>query len=230
MKKRIVAVGSEDGALKRLAGVLWRSSFEVNRVPVAQDAAAVCSRVEPHLVVIGSPLPDLQIDELVSEIRGVLPASRHPAIVLLIDEPLPAELENFPDPRLVVLEAGLREERLQAEVLKLIAAAARVAQRLLLRLEVHLAEGKLLRMCQSENISDSGMLVRSDELFPVGTQLDFEISIPGREQPIQGQAEIMRHTVADVEKVRGLGLRFTTFKADGQRRLRDFLAVGGGLA
>lgn len=230
MKKRIVAVGPEEGPLRKLDRILWRSSFEVHRVPLARGVQAICESVKPQLVIASIPLPDMQIKAFLSSIRAAIPPSRQPAIVLLSDERDSAELDDCSVPNLVVLDVGLQEEQMQAEVLKLIDAAARVSKRLLLRLELNLGAGRLLRMLQTENMSDTGMLVRSSELFPLGTEIEFEFSVPGDEKPIQGRAEIVRHSTPEIEKVQGLGVRFTSFSADGHERLRAFLAYRRGLA
>ena len=93
----------------------------------------------------------------------------------------------------------------------------------MVRLNVQLAQDKSVVMCQSENISENGMLLRSDRLLPIGTRVTFECSLPGDRMPVSGEAEVMRHAVVDVEKVQGMGLRFIFVKSDGQRRVRSFL-------
>ncbi len=227
MKKRIVAVEPEESALKKLGGVLWRSSFEVHRVSEAREAAEVCGRVDPQIVVVPLPVPGMEIGDLMAALRDAGAPSRRPKVVLLANEEHLASVEDLSDPDLVVLDARQRQERLQAELLKLIDAAARVATRFLIRLQVHVGEGTLLRMCQTENISESGMLLRSEESFPVGSEIEVEITLPGDEPAIRGRAEIMRHTNPEAEKIRGVGARFTTFEGDGHARLKDLLNRGG---
>jgi CheY-like chemotaxis protein len=224
MKKRIVVVRPEEAALKKLGGVLWRSSFEVHRVSEARQAAEVCAGVEPQIVVVPVPIPDMKTEDLIASITGAGPPSRQPTVVLLADKELLESLEELSHPKLAVLDASQRQERLQAEVLKLINAAARVATRFLIRLQVHVGKGTLLRMCQTENISESGMLLRSEESFPIGSEIAIEIAAPGDEPPIRGRAKIVRNTNPEVEKLRGIGVQFTDFADDGQDRLRGLLA------
>ncbi len=229
MKKKILAVGPEDGVLRKLDRVLWRSSFEVHRLPEASGVEALCRDLQPQLVVAGVPLPDMEVEGFLSSIRQAIPPSRVPAIVLIADQDHLVKLGDLSDPRLVVLEGTMEDERLQAEVLRLIDSAARVARRLLLRLQVHLGQGTVIRMLQTENVSDTGMLVRSSEFFPLGTEIDFEFTVPDDDVPIKGRAEVVRPTVPETEKVQGLGIRFMAIERDGHHRLRTFLAYRRGL-
>lgn len=227
MKKKIIVVRPEEAALKKLGGVLWRSSFDVHRVSEAPEAAEACRRVEPHIVVVPVPIPGMLTEDLIAAVRGAGPPSRRATLVLLAEEEHVASLEDLSDPNLAVLDAAQRQERLQAEVLKLIDSAARVATRFLIRLQVHVGEGTLLRMCQTENISESGMLLRSEEAFPVGSEIEIEISVPGDEPPIRGRARIVRHTNPDVETISGVGVQFAEFAHDGHDRLRRLIASRG---
>jgi hypothetical protein len=69
------------------------------------------------------------------------------------------------------------------------------------------------------------MLLRTETLYPTGTKVTFEASLPGDRSPIQGGAEIVRHAVAELEGVQGVGMRFLSFRGDGLARLQEFIAV-----
>src|SRR5262249_57287484 len=66
--------------------------------------------------------------------------------------------------------------------------------------------------CQSENISETGMLLRSPEAYPIGTRVRFECTLPGDRSPLRGEAEVVRHTVSEVEQVQGIGVKVIFWK------------------
>ena len=67
------------------------------------------------------------------------------------------------------------------------------------------------------------MLVRTDTLYPVRTTVTFQILLPEEREPVTGDAEVARHTLFELEKLQGVGLRFSTFRPGAERRLHAFL-------
>jgi len=55
---------------------------------------------------------------------------------------------------------------LQEIASRLLGVTPRVATRVLVRLQVNLGQASSLVSCQSENLSETGMLLRTDNLFP----------------------------------------------------------------
>jgi uncharacterized protein (TIGR02266 family) len=85
-------------------------------------------------------------------------------------------------------------------------------------------------MAQSENFSETGMLVRTGETYPKGSRLSFEFQLAGDYLPIRGEGVVVRETTMGREQVRGIGIRFVSFEKDGLARLQRFLrarASGG---
>ena len=89
---------------------------------------------------------------------------------------------------------------------------------------VQVGAGQLLRICQTENLSATGMLIQTGEEFPIGCAVKLEFNLMEEEEPIQCEAQVVRYTQPDTEKTRGMGVHFLSFEEDGQRRLEDFLA------
>jgi hypothetical protein len=108
--------------------------------------------------------------------------------------------------------------------MRILGVAPRQSQRLMLRVEVQLDQGRQLVMCQTENVSKVGMLLRSEQPFPVGTKLAFDFTPPGQRGAIRGRAEVVRHSVPDVENVHGVGVKLLDFQADGQAKWEEFIA------
>ena len=106
--------------------------------------------------------------------------------------------------------------------------------RLMVQLDATIDDGKVARMCHTENLSKSGMLVRTRVPLPVGTEVDIQFlfrgdpalapdELPGGYAFVEGQAMVVRHTHPANEIARGMGLRFLKLEEHGKNLLGKFL-------
>ena len=123
-----------------------------------------------------------------------------------------------------VLQASAQPAALQQVLPAIIEVAPRVQLRALARLDVPSKLGTTRVLCQTVNVSSSGMLVRIDETYPIGTEIGFELTVPGERGPIRGQAEVVRHTSQRRERVTGVALRFRSILGEDQDRLVQHLS------
>jgi hypothetical protein len=115
------------------------------------------------------------------------------------------------------------EQLLESAITGLTAVAPRVPVRAPTRVILHLEQRPLRTFCQTENISESGVLLRGFGHYPPGTTIDFEINIPGQSDPIRGSATIARTTNVEHERLEGVGARFNDFRGTDRVRLTAFL-------
>jgi hypothetical protein len=106
---------------------------------------------------------------------------------------------------------------------ELLGVAARVATRLLIRLDVQLQEGTTVVVGKSEDVSRTAMLVRTSSSYPLGTMVRFETVLPGDPRPVQGEAKVIHHTLVGIDRAPSLGLKFISFKNRDLKRLRAFV-------
>ena len=209
--------------LSKIDPVLERSDLTVHHVPLGKAAIHDIKSKRPRLVIVALPLLDMRLDAFLKSLAAESSASSGPAMALLADQHLLPELAPNLDEKHRFLSADLKPEELQKGILELIGDTPRVAPRLMLRLEVQLGAGKLLRMCQTDNISESGMLVRCQDPIAVGSEVRLAISLPRSADPVQAKAEVVRQTDPDRESVQGLGLKFTEFEGQSREALREYL-------
>jgi len=223
----VLAVGAPGGLLSKIDPVLERSDLTVHRVPLGRSALKMVQSTRPRLLVVALPLLDMRLDAFLEGLAAEGAARKGLTIAILADEHLLPELEPHLDEQHRFLPAHLDSEELQSGILELIGDTTRVARRLMLRLEVQLGAGKLLRMCQTDNISESGMLVRLQDSIPVDSEVRVAISLPSSADPVCVKAQIVRHTDPDRESVQGLGLRFIEFEGQGRTTLTEYLSLRG---
>jgi c-di-GMP-binding flagellar brake protein YcgR len=108
--------------------------------------------------------------------------------------------------------------------------------RLMVQLAATIDDGKVARMCHTENLSATGMLVRTCAPLPVGTKVDIQFlfrsdprlledALPGGYGFVQGEATVVRHTDPVKETSQGMGLQFTRLEEHGKQLLGKFLQM-----
>lgn len=223
-QKRILVAGVDKTLFERIEPLLNRAYFEVERVPRGQSALELCGHVGFELILAAHPLPDLETKAFVEGLRRPGSPTAASQLVLLAEEGRLSEVAALvrQGPGIAL---PLNEPRriLEEVATRLLGVAPRTNSRFLVQLEVQLEVGKRLLMCQTENVSKGGILIRTDQRYPIGTRIAFKSTLPGDRAPVEGYLEVMRHTVPDVEQLQGVGLRFVDMRSPDQKRLYEFL-------
>jgi uncharacterized protein (TIGR02266 family) len=225
-KGRVLVVGLERKLYLKLEPLLGRSLLTVDRVPRGESGLLLTGNVVFDLIVLRHPLPDMALGSFINRVHEPGAPCGAAQILVLTDDAQIALLQSMiPDGPRCVLSVNQPTKLLEQVASRLLGVTPRVAARVLVRLTVKLQEGQQLLSCQSENVSEGGMMLRTDASFPMGTHVDFELTLPGDRLPLKGEAEVARQAVADVEGVQGFGLKFLSLKSDGHSRLNRFLAA-----
>ncbi len=223
MKQKILTVGGGE-LLAGLEPILSRASVEAVHVPEPEAAVALLAEFpDLELVIVEYPLPTAAINRLLEALARRPPSSYAPRMVLMFPASLAAEVSTYSEQGVLVLGGQQPVERLEAAISGYLRRDPRPSRRLMVRLELRLGPGSILRLAQTRDLSSTGMLVRTTERVPIGTELSFEFELPGVEEPIRGTAEVVRYTVPERERVEGMGVRFKSLEAGGQAALDGFL-------
>ncbi|MGH7338403.1 MAG: PilZ domain-containing protein, partial [Myxococcota bacterium] len=204
-----------------------RFEFEVNRVPELRHAAKLVQYVRFDLILIGFAVRGDELDGLLDAIRHADSPNRTARVALLA---APEELAEATLHRergaTKALATSLGQLELQEAVIGLLRSRARLHVRVLTRVAARLQGGTASQiLCQTRDLSQSGLLVVTDSRFPVGAVVELALDLPDAGGRIRGEAEVVRHAVESRDGVDGLGLRFEKFAADGERRLLTFLQL-----
>ncbi len=223
-RRNVLAIGVDAPTFDKVAPFLERSTFEVDRFPRGRTSLELISVVSFDVLLVRYPLPDMPVLDFLGELRKPGSNCLRTPVVLLTEE------ERMEEARYYIGKGANRalciadtSDQLQNAVSDLLQVAPRVAVRVMASLQVKLEEGTSLAMCQTENVSATGMLVRSNVGYPPGTRLGFEFLLLGDSRAVKGEAEVVRHTTIGREAVRGVGCRFISFEEDGEKRFRDHL-------
>jgi len=223
-RRSLLIVNAEQELFDKIAPLLNREELEVDRFPRAKAALELVARVPVDVLVVGYPLADVPTQEFLDAVRGAASPCRQSPLLLLAHRDELDEARRFIGRganEVVAVEESA--ERLQAAISRLVAVAPRSSLRTMVRIVVNIGEGAALEMAQTENLSETGMLVRTGEVYPLGSRLSFEFHLGGLAQPIRGEGEVVRQSLGGRESVRGIGIRFISLERDGLQRLQRFL-------
>ncbi len=223
-RRNVLVIGVSPEEFGRVAPFLGRDAFDVDRFPSGSGALELTAQVSIEVLMVRYPLPDMDLGAFLQAVRQPDSKCLQSPILLLADATTGAEADAYvgrgANRALRVEDA---EEELQAIVSGLLVVAPRKAARFLARLEIKLGGTNDMILCQTENLSASGMLIRTDRRYDRGTRFDFEFSLPDDPRPINGLAEVVRQTMIGRDQVGGIGVRFLSFSGDSKRRFESYL-------
>ncbi len=211
--------------LEPIIPLLRRSNFTIHRT--APDAGCIeLLKSSPFaLIIIEHPIEGLSMDSVVKEIRAPSSASRNAGLMVIADDEEAHTLGSLVGNGInrLIRTSHVGSEFLMA-LADLMAVERREPLRTVIRVHVQATTVPNTILAQTENLSASGMLVRgSTRHFPVGSEIEFQLALPGQQEPVRGKGEIVRHTHWSRERIEGFGVRFTSLAPNGANRLRHFL-------
>jgi DNA-binding NarL/FixJ family response regulator len=223
-RKRILAVVTDLMLFRKLEDLFRRASFEVNRVPSGAGALVLIGNVRYNLVVAGVPLPDLGLQDFLASLRAIdSKGGESPIVILAPRQDVPALSKVLEGKLLRVVPEDAGEAELQRAVSDVLGVAARTATRLMVEMEVEIEGVRQRRVVQTQNLSDSGMLLRASESPPVGASVQLLFRLPEDNHAVLIEGEVVRQADSRVERVRGFAVRYTRIKGEDLDRLRSFV-------
>ena len=223
---RSVLVVDATGAVPAaFAAALRPHDYWAESCASGSDALALACTLPYDLVVLAAAGLDTGLRDFVRRLRGTDSASRSATLLVIVEGPLTAvayELLGHGVNRVVA--AGPSAPDLARAVLELAEASPRLPLRAVLRLHAQRGPDRVAVMCQTEDVSATGVFVRTEMAIALGSEVRFELTVPGQVEPIRGAAEVARQVAGHQRQAPGIGLRFLRFDADGGERLRALLA------
>lgn len=218
----MVAPGADQ--FERIAPPLLRRAFEVDRIPSARGAVELLSQVPFMAVIVRFPVTDMPIAELLAAIRAPDSATRGAPIALVTEGGRVPEARQLVDggaTMVVSLDASIEERDIL--LCGMLGVHPRRSVRVLVRLDVTLAEDHERFVAQMENLSATGMLVATPKRHPMGSTARFEFILRGELLPFRGTAEVVRHASPPRDRCEGMGYRFTSLEGDRHEALERYL-------
>ncbi len=203
-----------------------------HRLVAAGNGAAALRLAFRHrydALLVSHPLAGSPTSGFLHAVRNPESPCRTSGLVLLTPEKCRRDAEAYLGRganRVLALE---RVPEALPEVLQpLFQVAPRVAIRVPSRIEVIGQPFPRRVICETVNVSTSGMLLRVPHSVPPLTELRFELFIPGLEHAICGEIQVVRQTCQGREPYPGIAVRFCLFEGGGEELLALHLGKHGG--
>ena len=224
MTKNIVLTRMDQDTFARAASALNSDEITLHHAPWDDNTLDLVQSTKFDVIIIGFPGPITPLRRFVECVRAPGSACQSSGVILLADPQHIDAAQAFVGVGINrAIPSDNAEELLAASITELASVAPRLALRAPTRVVLKLEQRPLRTFCQTENISESGMLLRGFGHYPPGTTIDFEINIPGQSDPIRGTATIARTTNVALERMEGVGARFQSFTGQDGGRLTEYL-------
>jgi len=207
------------------AGLLSRPPFVEDAVSRAVDLLRRLEETPYRLSILNMPGDGLEFKQILPIVRDPrMPCSKG-AILLLTPEDRVEEHRAYLQKGLnAVLPRTACPDVVEMEIARQVEVAPRVSTRVMLRLKARIQAKDAMILCQTANLSSSGLFLVHKTQLPVGTVFSFELMLPGARTPIAGEARVVRHATFIKEKYEGMGAVFIALPPEGQKILDEFVA------
>jgi len=226
MSIQVLMTRTDESTFAKVKDAIRGADIDLQMAPWNDNTLELVQSNSFDAIIIGFPGPITALRRFVQCLRSAGSACQRSGVVLLCE---PRHLEAAQT--FVGIGAGINRaicaadmnETLAQTLLEISSVAPRSTLRAPTRVVLHLEQRPLRTFCQTENVSETGMLLRGFGHYPPGTTIDFEINIPGQSDPIRGQATIARTTNVSAEMMEGVGARFNDFRDGDRARLTEYL-------
>ena len=226
-KRTILAIVPQQSLYDKLEPVLRRETFEVSRAANATSSLVLATNVRYDMIVAEYPLPDLSIVDFLGILQApTLPCEQTPILLLAEDEHVASVADKLAGRETISVAsqssaAWQLQQKLSAGLSDV---AVRKRSRLMVQIQTAVDMGTLMRVCQTSNLSETGMLLHTSRVFPLDTVATVSFNLPGDPRTIEGSVRVVRHTDRQREHLPGMGVEFTHLEAAARERLRDYVA------
>ena len=222
--QRILTIVLSRELFDKLKPFLGRETLDISTATNGKGSLVLLHNLAFSLIVVEHPLPDMDFAELMAEIRGAESRSHESPVLVLTRQDPEALTAIYDDPLLTFHTLHAEADELLMLTANRLGVAARRASRLLVQIRVELGAAQIMRACQSVNISESGLLLRSERPLPLETEVDLRFSLPYSTRNIQAQGRVVRYTDPDAEGLVGLAVHFDAIGDEDREAIASFIA------
>jgi len=221
---KILAAGLERRAFERIAPELRRDALSVDWVATPEAGVALALKNRYDVIIMDAEPCDWPLTKVVSEFRSAHSPSSDAAIMIL-SEPDQVDAARALKSRGVnrVMLISDPPDMIREQMFGLLEVAPRTSVRLPTNLETALGNTGSELFCQTENLSTSGMFIKTRHRPQLGSMVVFKIHLADDGGTIFGRGEIVRHSSPGQDTIDGVAVRFLSFASHGALRLQDYL-------
>ncbi|MEJ2695470.1 MAG: response regulator [Candidatus Sulfobium sp.] len=218
--KKILIVDDVHAFIEKEKSILNRSDFTIFTTTSSREALELHRSEKMDLIVMDLEMPELNGDELCSQIR------RDPVLqqvsVIIVGTNSDSDMNRFKRCQAnAYITKPIRPLQLLEKVSQLLDIPERKSYRVLLKVSVNGKSPGETFFCSSQNISTSGILIETDKKLEKGDSISCSFFLPGAER-ITADAEVMR-VAANGTDAYHYGVRFLDLKSHHRASIDSFI-------
>lgn len=203
--------------------ILDHCGHDVFRIQGGAGVADYLDHYGFQLMLIFDPLGDLDTVRLLDALRERIDPASFPTTLILATQSRLERFEDLVDHSVSVLSTDADSTQTKVALSRFLQAPPRAARRVFVRLTAIVGRGQVLRVAQTENVSETGVLLRGSLPLPVGTsvQVQFELAEGSR---LRAEGRVIRTLPAAGHEPGGIAVAFTSLSRTSFEILRSFIA------
>jgi len=220
-KKRILVVEAGMPVIPFEQSLLLRQDNELVRASSVEETLARVNDLCPQLIILDQKVGEeggVDLPALIREQEG----GKNSALILLTSD-MPDEK---PDGVNTVLKKPISSLAFSEACQRLLAISVRKSARLLVYVQVQGYVKSNLFLCNSLNLSASGILILTARRLKMGDTIDLQITLPLEKEKVQVAGEVVREAREIKSRLNGYGVRFRDISENDKVRLQKFVDSG----
>lgn len=197
--------------------LLLRKENEVLRASSGNEAFTLLENNKIDLLIMDDKLPDFTVEDFVADVRKN-PKNREISIILLssvVKEPPKGVNSLLPKP---IVSADFNEA-----CKKLLQVESRKDMRLLVYVQVQGFVHSNFFLCNSRNLSASGILILTTKNLKLGDSVQLQITLPREKEKVKAFAKVVREAKEVSSQLNAYGLHFIEISEKDRERIRKFI-------
>ena len=223
MRKRILIVESGIPVVPFEQSLLLRKEHDIFRAATGEEALGMLLTTTFDLLISDERLSDMDAADLARKARE-LPLAKEMSILVLgtVDQDifLPAVNKILPKP---VVGQDFEEV-----CKRLLSVEGRKDVRLLVYVQVQGFLQSNLFLCNSVNLSASGILLLTARKLKKGDVISLQITLPREREKVKVTGEVQREAKEVGSRLNAYGVKFTEILPDDQERIKRFVSESKG--
>jgi DNA-binding response OmpR family regulator len=217
MAKKILIVESGITVIPFEETLLLRRDHEVKRVASGEQALENFTKENFDLLILDDRLPDYSIEDLVSKIRSAPNGKELSILQMSAEIQSPAKGVNG------ILSKPIVSSEFNEICKKLLHVESRRESRLLVYVQVQGFVQSNFFLCNSRNLSSSGILILTTKHLKLGDSVQLQITLPREKDKVKAFARIVREAREVDSRLNAYGLHFAEITEKDKERIRIFL-------
>jgi len=220
-KKRILVIESGIPVIPFEQSLLLRQDHDLVRADTVEEAIQKVNENVPHLVILDERIGDFDGADVVSMIREQEGGKN--CAVVLISSDMPQEKPVGVN---TILQKPVSGLDFSEACRRLLAISVRKSVRLLVYVQVQGYVKSNLFLCNSLNLSASGVLILTARRLKLGDKIKLQITLPLEKNKVQVEGEVVREAREIKSRLNGYGVVFMDLSEEDKGRLQKFVDAG----